>query len=956
MDGARQRRRAPVRARGGRVLRGPRAPRSAPDRRAHAGRGDLDPGPVAPPRAGPVKHDPTAEAQGRGGARSFHDRAHEAIQLALRDVSAAGAVADELLREAGDDPERRAYALVAQAHARAYEGRFVESIGLLREAEGVCTRAQVALVASVMVQPLMMLGKSEEAHAAGSRAAEAAEEAGDHAALAKALVNLGAVERSMGRSRQAEATLVRAERIAGEHRAIAAAAMSNRAESLLDQDRFGEALSCLAQAAEVFEGLGRGHAAAIVHGNRADVLGRLGQVEEAMQAFERARGCFEATQTPLDVARLMCEEAEMLAQAGALRAARDRYASSLPRLEAGLAAPDLRRARVAFGAVLLELGDAEGALEQIELAAAIGEGSSPLMGAEIELGRGRCALERGEVGVASAHAVAAVEGLREAPARRVRALKLLARVRLAQGLGGEAIEAADEALGLAQRVPLESLVPLCRALLGRCYAASGDAGMRREHLRAACQEARVVLGQTFSGAAASGLRRAYAPLVQEHAEALLDDADSDPAEAHDALLSAALLRAPVGGPTPQGGVDAGLMSRLARVSERIARAASVAGPGAATQDRRSLAELHAEQQVLMDRAGVRGVVGQDRARSAAQVGAALPEGHAVVQWFAEGDRLSALVIRRGASVVARGVVEARAVSALAGRAIFIAERAAASSDGGASDSAWAAVVEGVSSRVLAPVIGALGGAGVQRLMIGGVPETQRLPWGAVAQRAWGDDAPTVVCIGAGPGGARASADRARAGAGASGPGGGNAVVIAADAATLPGVPAEVAAVAGCWPGAAVHVGGRWEACAQSLAGAGVVHIATHGVFEPDRPWATRLHMGDRWVSLRDLAERLRPAATVVLSACHAGRAGGRAEDAAAAPGVLLAAGARWVIAPIWPLRDDRCAAVFGAVHRALARDRNADAGLALRDALRDPAVRQSVRPDTLGILAFGDTP
>lgn len=884
-----------------------------------------------------------------GASRAFHERAQEAIQLALRDVSEAGRVADELLREAGEDPELRVCGLVARAHAWAYEGRFEESIGLLREAEGVCVPGQVGLVASVMVQPLMMLGRAEEAWAAGSRAAAAAEASGDRAALAKALVNLGAVERSMGRAREAEATLVRAQEIAGEHRAIAAAAMSNRAESLLDQDRFGEALECLGEAAGVFEGLGRGHAAAIVHGNRADVLGRLGQVEEAMGAFERARACFEATRTPLEVARLMCEEAEMLAQAGALRAARDRYAASLPELEAGRAAVDVRRARVAFGAVLAELGDAEGSREQVERAARVGEGASPLMGAEIELWRGRCALEAGELAEASARAESAVAGFVDAPARRVRALKLLARVRLVQGRTAEAIEAADEALGLAQRVPLESLVPLCRALLGRCYAAAGEGGLRREHLGSACREAWHVLGETFSVAAALGLRRAYAPLAEAYAGALLDEGEGGP-EAYDAVLSAAYLRSPVVVSGRGAGAEAGLMERLARVSERIARAASVAGAGAATQDRRSLAELHAEQQVLMDRAGVRGVVGMDRARTAGEIGSGLGEGDAVVQWFVEGERLSALVIRRGWSGVARGVVEQRAVSALAGRALFIAERAASMSGGGERDAGWESVMAGVWGRVMGPVVGLLGGAELERLMIGGVAEMQRLPWVAVVGRALGERAPAVVCVGAGPGGARVSVERARGGSG------GGTVVIGADDRGLAGVAAEVEAVAASWPGCVVHVGGRWEACAQSLAGAGVVHIATHGVFEPDRPWATRLLMGDRWVSLRELAERLRPGATVVLSACHAGRSGGRAEDAAAAPGVLLASGARWVIAPIWPLRDERCAGVFGAVHRALAGEGTGDAARALRRAMGDGSARASLRADTLGILAFGDTP
>jgi tetratricopeptide (TPR) repeat protein len=160
--------------------------------------------------------------------------------------------------------------------------------------------------------------------------------------------------------------LERAELLAGDGTAVAAAAMSNRAECLLDADRFEEALDVFRRAAAGFEACGRAHASAIVRGNIADVLGRLGRIDEATQAFEDARRAFELTGAALDVARLDGEEAEMLVQAGALRMARDRYAHAVPILKRASAAAELSRARAAFGLVLVRLGDARSARQMLE--------------------------------------------------------------------------------------------------------------------------------------------------------------------------------------------------------------------------------------------------------------------------------------------------------------------------------------------------------------------------------------------------------------------------------------------------------------------------------------------------------------------------------------------------------------------------------------------------------------
>ncbi|MFK4222268.1 CHAT domain-containing protein [Streptomyces sp. NPDC019890] len=105
----------------------------------------------------------------------------------------------------------------------------------------------------------------------------------------------------------------------------------------------------------------------------------------------------------------------------------------------------------------------------------------------------------------------------------------------------------------------------------------------------------------------------------------------------------------------------------------------------------------------------------------------------------------------------------------------------------------------------------------------------------------------------------------------------------------------------------------------AFGGAEVAHVICHYDLDPDQPLDSVLRFGDG-VRVADLLERRLPGAPhFVLSACDTGLGGVRLPDEALGLGsALLAAGARSVVASLWPLDDELAAAFMGAYHHRLA--------------------------------------
>jgi hypothetical protein len=164
--------------------------------------------------------------------------------------------------------------------------------------------------------------------------------------------------------------------------------------------------------------------------------------------------------------------------------------------------------------------------------------------------------------------------------------------------------------------------------------------------------------------------------------------------------------------------------------------------------------------------------------------------------------------------------------------------------------------------------------------------------------------------------------------------GGRAGVVAFAGPDLRRAGDEVADVARAWPGAVTHTGHQ-ASTAEFVAAVGsarVVHVAAHGLHQPENPLFSALRLADGPVFAHEL--RAPAPEHVVLSACEVGLATIRpGDEALGLASALLALGTRSVIAGVARVGDEAAADTMAAYHQRLAA--GADSADALAGALVD---------------------
>jgi CHAT domain-containing protein len=160
---------------------------------------------------------------------------------------------------------------------------------------------------------------------------------------------------------------------------------------------------------------------------------------------------------------------------------------------------------------------------------------------------------------------------------------------------------------------------------------------------------------------------------------------------------------------------------------------------------------------------------------------------------------------------------------------------------------------------------------------------------------------------------------------------------------LPAVSREIDGLVRLYPQATVlrEAAAVPDRVRDAVAGAGVIHFASHAHTDVIRPARSRLLLaagpeGGELSAAGISALRITPGAIVVLSAC--GTAAGSAphgEGTLSLARSFLAAGAGAVVAAGWPVADDEASLVMGAFHRQLVLGHGA--GEALRLALLEHA-------------------
>jgi CHAT domain-containing protein len=140
---------------------------------------------------------------------------------------------------------------------------------------------------------------------------------------------------------------------------------------------------------------------------------------------------------------------------------------------------------------------------------------------------------------------------------------------------------------------------------------------------------------------------------------------------------------------------------------------------------------------------------------------------------------------------------------------------------------------------------------------------------------------------------------------------------------------EAAAVGDAWPGAQVAGGATSATLVDAMASVTVVHVAAHGVHQPQNPLFSSLRMADGPVFAHELDQKAHAPEHVVLSACEVGLATIRpGDEALGLASVLLHLGTRSVIAGVARVGDEVAAQTMAAYHEQLATGADSAAALA----------------------------
>jgi tetratricopeptide (TPR) repeat protein len=118
---------------------------------------------------------------------------------------------------------------------------------------------------------------------------------------------------------------------------------------------------------------------------------------------------------------------------------------------------------------------------------------------------------------------------------------------------------------------------------------------------------------------------------------------------------------------------------------------------------------------------------------------------------------------------------------------------------------------------------------------------------------------------------------------------------------------EIQSLSAIMPGADVLLGDEatFEHVKQAASSSSVLHLAAHGLFRPEAPLLSSIHLADRWLAVQDIYDLELKATLVTLSACETGLghdAGG--DDLVGMVRGFLHAGAASLIVSLWTVDDE----------------------------------------------------
>lgn len=747
---------------------------------------------------------------------------------------------------------------------------------------------------------------------------ERAELADHRLLLAQARANLGVRLESAGDyvgALDAHDAAVAAMSASGDEE-MAATMQINRANVLNLLGRSPEALDALVRSADVFAREGNDDDLGVVAVNAGESLCRMGRPDEGLQWFARAERLV-ASGSP-DHAALLVESADALAALGAMDEAALRYADAFDVLATMPLAWLEVRAWTGAARVAIELG------RMTEAAAALSEAASRHLAAD------------NMPGWAVAESDAIVLLGPDAPGRRARIETLVevmtdldderwpvqacyVHLNVAELVADEPATAERHlrtAVGLAERSAVPHLVVRVGQRLAELFWRTGRA-----------DEAGAVLDDV--------LRAAERVRGRLHVDELLRTFPRTVADAHDLLVQVrlherrevdAFALADAGrsraladiSASPSGSRTSGLDETDAELGAIYDRLLAV--DGVVSRDlRRQLDDRAVRLEARRDRLELGAVPRPHRAATAVAAPVMAAGEVQILYQIAEGQ--IGLFVRDQERTTYHGAIatmsdvadDLEAFRSLGRRALVVdrPDRLTASAD---------ARLSRLGSRLLGPLEEHLGQA--TRLVVVPHGSLHGVPFHALVTngRALLDRVEVAVTPSLA---VRASRPVAR-----SGP----TLIVGCSAPDVPGIAAEVDALAALMPDA--HVlrddAATIAAVTDAMAGAGCIHLASHGIFRPTAPLRSGIRLADGWLTARHTAGLDLAGSTVVLSACDTGRAVVDAGDELLGlqRGFLLA-GARTVVMSHWPAVDDAAVTTMTALYRS--RRAGASAAAALRE-------------------------
>jgi tetratricopeptide (TPR) repeat protein len=690
-----------------------------------------------------------------------------------------------------------------------------------------------------------------------------------------------------------------------------------------------------------------------VEGNIADLCGRQGRLDEALEHFEHARRGFDQAHAPGDAARLDVERAETLLQLGLTSEARAAFESAATLLASLGMAYESARAVFGLGRVLASQGHLPQAAAALERAARELEALGHATGVRrVRLLRARVAMSMHDLPLARS-LVEEVEASQELkPMERAELSITAAQLESLSGRHDLATRTIVQAIEIARAAGLPVL--LAQSLIAAAkvheHAGTPKASMARladamttiERIRSSlrAESFRAALSGTFSDAYDDYVRlwldgggdasHAIETIERGRARALLDLigsgswlSDAAPADSADAALLASrtelcgLIAASHAGlhsgfsPAPARGkaLDASeLEKRLAEVERRLAATRRFSGEFAPAPDGRTII-------------------------------ASTPDDGCLIEYFTEQNRISAIVVRGGAAVAHRSLCTGTWLADALGSLrlhLSIASSRGLQVDGSQLENAVNAFAR-LGDTLLGPMLADLREASHVAIIADG--HAASVPFQSL--RVGGEWLIDLVDVVRAPsaGVLRQLQTRTNS-ADAAGESHAPTVVIGLSDERAPLAETECRTVAELTGADRVLLGAgaTRHAAMAALKGAGRVHIATHARFVAHSPMQSAIKLADGWLTARDLHGAELAGGCVMLSACDSGRSGvSHGRELLGLGRALLAAGAESLILSQWLLHDAAASRIVSEVYGNARTTRSASR--ALRDAQRSERSR-----------------